>query len=119
LTTRANCTVPDQGGAGLTGFAIDFEHAADGCAPVTFTRARGTTTVGTYTVSCSSPAITSCIERDETLTIDGIESGPYAINVSALLGPIRCWAGTDLLSVPAGATLTRPIQLAPQHAPGC
>ena len=50
LTASANCTPADQGGAGLTGFTIDFEHAADGCAPVTFTRARGTATLGTYTI---------------------------------------------------------------------
>lgn len=119
LATRANCTSTDQGGAGLTGFAIDFEHAADGCAPVTFIRARDATTLGTYTVNCGSPAVASCIERDETLTIDGIESGPYAINVTALRGSIRCWAGTDILSIPGGAVRAQPIQLAPQQAPGC
>jgi hypothetical protein len=119
LTTRTNCLPRDQGGAGITGFAIDLEHAADGCAPVTFTRSRGTTTLGTYTVSCSSPSVTSCIERDETLTVDTIDPGPYALGVNALIGPVRCWGGTEVLSVPAGATLARPIQLAPTPATGC
>jgi hypothetical protein len=113
LSTRTNCAARDQGGAGITGSRITLVHAADGCAPVTFTRSRGTTTLGTYMVNCSSPQVTGCIERDETLTIDGLDSGPYVISVGALVGPIQCWAGDDVLSVPAGASLVKRIQLAP------
>lgn len=119
LSTASNCKPREDGGAAITGFAIVFEHAAGGCAPVTFTRARGTTTLGTYTISCTSPMVASCIERDETLTVDNLPSGPYGIGATALRGPSACWTGTDALFVPAGATLSKPIQLAHQFTPGC
>jgi hypothetical protein len=119
LNATSNCAAADRGGAGLTGFTIGLEHAADGCAPVTFTRRRGTTTLGTYTVACTSSAVTSCIERDETLTVDGLPSGPYAIGMTGLRNALPCWSGTDVLSVPAGAIATQPVELAPQRVPGC
>ncbi len=119
LSTSSNCKPRDQGGAGVTGFAIVFEHAAGGCAPVTLTRSRGTTTLGTYTINCSSPQVASCIERDETLTVDGIPSGPYGIGATALQGPAACWTGTDALFVPAGTSVVKPVQLAVLPTPGC
>ena len=117
LATSTNCMAREQGGAGLTGTAIELEHAGGGCAPVTFTRSRGTTPLGTYRVICSTPSVTSCIERDERLTVDSIEPGPYTIRVFGLTGPAQCWSGADALSIPAGAALDRRIQLA--QNPGC
>jgi len=119
LARRSNCPRPDQGGTDITGSLITLVHAEGGCAPVTFTRARGTTTLGTYTVNCSSPQVVSCIERDETLTAEGVGAGPYTVHVFGLAGPIRCWAADDVLSIPAGASLVKPIQLAPVLATGC
>jgi len=116
---RSNCLPPSQGGAGITGSVITLERAAGGCAPVTFVRSRGTTTLGTYTVVCSSPQVVSCIERDETLTVDSIEAGSYTIHVGGLIGPSQCWAGDDTLAIPAGASLVKAILLVPQHARGC
>jgi hypothetical protein len=118
-TTSTNCLPPSQGGAGITGSVITLEQAAGGCAPVTFVRSRGNTALGTYTVVCSSPQVVSCIERDETLIVDGIESGAYAIHVGGLIGPIQCWVGDDALSVPTGASLVKAIELAPQQGAGC
>ncbi len=118
-TTSTNCLPRNQGGAGITGSVITLERAAGGCAPVTFVRSRGNTTLGTYTVVCSSPQVVSCIERDETLTVDGIESGSYAIHVGGLIGPIRCWMGDDVFSVSTGASLVKTVPLAPQQATGC
>jgi hypothetical protein len=65
------------------------------------------------------PQVVSCIERDETLTVDDIDSGPYVIHVGGLIGPIQCWVGDDVLSVPAGASLVKSLELAPQQAAGC
>jgi hypothetical protein len=120
VATRANCNSHEQGGADVTGIRIDFEHAANGCAPVTFARMREGATVGTYTVDCGSPAVISCLERDETLVASGIESGPYAIRVLGLRSTVVCWLGTDVLSLPgSGATLTKRVQVAPLRSPGC
>ncbi len=119
LMTSTNCRPRNEAGADVTGSVITLERAAGGCAPVTFVRSRGTTALGTYLVNCSSPQVTSCIERDETLTADGIESGAYVIRVGGLIGPVRCWAGADTLSVPAGAPLIQAIQLGPQPVTGC
>jgi hypothetical protein len=119
LTAAANCKAHDQGGAALTGFALVLEHAIGGCAPVTLTRTRGDTTIGTYTINCSDPSVTSCVERDETLTVDGIAAGAYALGVRGLIGPNSCWSGTDVLLVPGGTSLTKPIEFGPQQLPGC
>ena len=119
LSTSANCTAATAGSAGINGSLFTLQKAAGSCAPVTFLRSRKGTALGTYTVDCSAPVITSCIERDETFTVDGVESGPYTIHMGGLIGPVRCWAGDDVLSIPAGATLVKPIQLAPVQATGC
>lgn len=119
LGTASNCAAPDRDGAGLTGFTLSLEHASDGCAAVKFTRARGTTILGTYTVDCGSPPVTACIERDETLTVDGMASGPYALGAHGFITTLACWAGADVLSVPAGAITTQRIELTPTHIPGC
>jgi hypothetical protein len=119
IGTTTNCLARDQGGAGITASTITLEHAAGGCAPVTFVRSRGTTTLGTYSVICSSPQVATCIERDETLTIEVIESGPYVLRIDGLVGAVGCWEGADVVTVPAGARLTTPVQLARRQRAGC
>jgi hypothetical protein len=113
LGTLANCTSASQGGADLSGSEITLLRAEGGCEPVTFTRSRAGVTLGTYTVNCSAPTVAPCIERDELLTVDAIGSGPYAIRVRGYRGPVPSLFGADVLSVPAGTTLTQTIQLAP------
>jgi hypothetical protein len=119
VATSANCTSREQGGAGTTGNTISLVNAGGGCAAVPFTRLRGTTRIGEYMVNCSSPQIATCIERDETLVADGLRPGPYVITVGALIGAARCSSEVDVLSVPAGATAVKPLQLAPNGGPGC
>jgi hypothetical protein len=65
------------------------------------------------------PTTERLIERDETLTVEGIESGPYVIRASGLVGAVQCWAAADVLTVPAGASLVKSIQLAPSRGAGC
>jgi hypothetical protein len=119
IGTSTNCFLREQGGAGITGTTMTLERGAGGCAPVTFVRSRGDTTIGTYTVNCSSPQVTPCIERDETLAVDGIESGPYVIRVGGLTGAVQCWAGADILLVPAGSSVVKRIELEPNPRVGC
>ena len=119
VTTTGNCTSKAQGGAGTTAHTITLVNAGGGCAAVTFTRLRGTTPLGEYQVNCSSPQIATCIERDETLVADGLRSGPYVITVFALVGASRCSSEVEVLSIPAGATLVKPIQLPPNDGAGC
>ncbi len=119
ITTSANCTSRGQGGAGTTGHTITLVSAGGGCDPVTFTRLRGTTRVGEYTVNCSSPQVAACIERDETLVGDALRAGPHIITIVAQVGAARCSSEIDVLSIPAGATLVKPIQLPPNSGAGC
>jgi hypothetical protein len=113
----SNCKSPPQG-AGMTGTTITLVHPSGTCAPVTFLRARGATSLGTYTVSCSSPQVTSCIETDETLTVPTLPSGPYTIHVRGKSGATDCWKNDDALQVPPqGQALTETLNLAIQ--PGC
>lgn len=117
----SNCKPPAMMGAEITGMTITLVHAGGGCAPVTFTRTRGTTTLGTYTVNCSSPQVASCIETDETLTATGLPSGPFTIHVRGKLGAVDCWINNDMLRVPAqGRMLIETLNLAFQSGTlGC
>jgi hypothetical protein len=119
LSTSSNCKSHDQGGAGTTGNVITLVRAVGGCVPVTLTRTRGTTTIGTYNINCSSPEVAPCIENDETLTVDGLDAGPYVINVVALSGATRCSVEVDVFSIPGGATLSKRVQLPLNRSPGC
>jgi hypothetical protein len=119
IATSANCTSREQGGAGTTANTITLVTAGGGCAAARFTRLRGAIKIGEYQVNCSSPQIAGCIERDETLVAEGLRSGPYVITVNALVGPTRCITEVDVLSVPHGATIVKPMQLPPNAGPDC
>jgi len=114
-----NCQSP-PGGAGITGTTLTLIHVGDGCAPVTFTRQRGTEQRGSYTVRCSGPSVVACIERDETLTAS-VPPGPYALHVVGKLGPADCWVRDDTFQVPppSGRPLVHPVGLVHQTMPGC
>jgi hypothetical protein len=119
----SNCKSVASGGAGITGVSIAVEHVRDrsGCAPVTFIRTRGSTQVGTYLANdCPDPSVTSCIESDETLTVQSMDAGSYLIHVVGKLGPLDCWRTDETFDVPAaGKTVTHPLHLTHQNTPGC
>ncbi|HET7502311.1 MAG TPA: hypothetical protein VFK02_14935 [Kofleriaceae bacterium] len=109
----SNCASVAMGGAGITGMTITLLHASGTCEPVTFVRTRGGTTLAPYTVNCSSPAVATCIENDETLTVPSLPSGPYFIHVRGKVGAVDCWKNDDSLQVPAQSTsLVRTLNLA-------
>jgi hypothetical protein len=117
--TTTNCRPVVEMGAGITTNTITLE-AGGGCAPVTFTRSRGGSVVGTYVVNCSSPMITECIERDEVLTVPSLPSGPYTIHIRGKVNALDCWQNDDSFQVPAlGATLDEPRNLAFRNVAGC
>jgi hypothetical protein len=117
----ANCRPPSMNGAGITGVTITLELAGGGCAPVTFARARGATPLGSYTVNCSSPQVAPCIERDETLSVTSMASGPYTIHVRGKVGAVDCWRNDNAVRVPAqGKQLIETLTLELQTGtPGC
>jgi hypothetical protein len=118
--TTSNCAPKTMGGAGITGVSITLVHTGDGCAPVTFTIARGATVLGSYVVNCSAPMVAACIENDETLTVPSMESGPYTIHVVGKNGAIDCWKNDDMLQVPPVSQVLRAtLNLASQGLPGC
>jgi hypothetical protein len=119
LATSSNCASREQGGAGTTANTITLQFAGGGCAAARFTRMRGNTKLGEYQVNCSSPQIAACIERDETLVAEGLRSGPYVITVASLAGAARCASEFDVLTIPAGSTVVKDIQLPPNGAPNC
>jgi hypothetical protein len=111
----SNCKPTGMMGAGITGTTITLVHTGDGCAPVTFVRTRGATMLGSYIVNCTSPAVTTCIENDEQLTVSGIPSGPYTIHVRGKVGAVDCWVNDDSFQVPAqGKTLNQMLNLVSQ-----
>ena len=117
----SNCKPASMLGAGITGTTITLVRNGGGCAPVTFVRTRGATTLGSYSVNCSSPQVASCIENDETLTVSSMSSGGYTIHVRGKIGAVDCWANDDALQVPAqGKARSETLNLAFQSGtPGC
>lgn len=117
----SNCKPTSMMGAGITGTTITLLRGDGGCAPVTFIRTRGATTLGSYTVNCSSPQVASCIENDETLTVTSMLSGPYTIHVRGKILAADCWANDDSFTVPAqGKPRIDTLNLAFQSGtPGC
>lgn len=111
-TTLSNCKSPLMLGAGINGITITLVQANGGCAPVTFAHTKGIVTLKPYTVSCSSPPVTACIENDETLTAPSLASGSYTIHIRGKIGAIECWNSDATLQVPArGMTLAQKINL--------
>jgi hypothetical protein len=118
-----NCGATTAMGAGITGTTITLVHTSDGtCAPLTLQVSAGASgTAGTYTIDCTTPVTTGCLESDQTLTASGVASDNYTIHVSGLIGTTACWTNGDSLQVPpTGQTLTRTLNLARQTGtPGC
>jgi len=112
------CKSPPMG-AGVTGMTITLVHTGGGCAPETFQRSGGATTIP-YVVNCSSPAIATCIENTETLTVPILSSGPYTIHVRGKIGAVDCWQGDAPLQVPPqGKSLNETLTLTKIAASGC
>lgn len=110
-------TVNCAGGAGITGMILNLTNASGACTPLTFARSRG----GVYTVNCSSPPVTTCIEADETLTASDIQAGEYRVEVRGKVGAAECWLNRDGFRVPPqGKTLDYLVNLSRQEQiPGC
>lgn len=126
LTTNAsggNCGATATGGAGITSMTITLFRATDlpACEPVTFAISAGATgQARTYTVDCTTPAPTACIESDQTLTATGLASGDYTIHVRGTTTTVsECRTNDDTLPVPPlGRDLTRTLNLGVQTS-GC
>ena len=121
--TAGNCVPVAQQGAGITTNSITLTKVSDGmCAPLTFTVSAGTMggTAGTYVVNCATPTVAPCFERDQELTVTGIESATYAISVKGNRGGTECYTNIDQLPVPPiGRELVRTLNLALSSATAC
>jgi hypothetical protein len=117
-----NCAAA-PGGAGITGIAIALEHNDTGpCDTATFAIGAGATQpAGSYTVNCGAPTLGACIENDQPLTVSGLTSGRYTIQVTGDIGATACWSIHTSLQVPAaGGTLMQTLPLVDAiGTPGC
>jgi len=112
-SATSNCQ-PAPTGADISTMTITLVNSAGSCVPVTLLRKRGSAPPTTYTVSCGSPATSTCIENDETLSpMAPIASGPYTIHIRGKVGAVECWTNDDMLVVPPrGGVLTSTLRLA-------
>lgn len=103
LDTRSNCGAPASGGAGLTDTALRLERTdSQKCAPAILLRTRGDgTTNGAYSLNCFRPMVTTCIERDETLTTGTLAAGDYTVQATGRDG-VRCWSAARAFTIPGG-----------------
>lgn len=124
LTTNkagGNCGTGADGGK-IDQFTISLIHGnAGACEPVSFTITAGATQpAGSYTIDCTTPAVTGCIENDQQLMATSVPSDSYTFDVRGKTAGVDCWKNTDGVKIPAnGATKTTSLNLAPTNAPGC
>ena len=97
-------------GAGINAMTIKLFHNPGGtCEPVTFAINPGG---GTYTVNCDAPAVSACIENNQTLSVPVMPSGGYKIQIRAQVNGVDCFVNDDALLVPPlGGTLTTKLNL--------
>jgi len=109
-------------GAKIDQFTISLIHGNQGaCEPVSFTITAGATQpAGTYTIDCTTPAVTGCIENDQQLMATSVPSDSYTFDIRGKTAGVDCWKNTDSVKIPAnGATKTTSLNLAPTGNPGC
>jgi hypothetical protein len=118
-----NCGATAMNGAGITGTTIVLRHVSGSCAPTEFAYpADSMLEAGNYELSdCQRPPAAPCIEADQPLTVSGVASGRYTIDVRGMIGSVDCWSLTSQLVVPPlGRTLTQTLMLAyATGTPGC
>lgn len=123
--TGGNCGDVAASGAGITTMTITLDQMGGAtCAPVTFAIGAGATLpAGTYTVDCTTPLVTGCIESDQELSVTGVASGSYAIHVRGYRDLVvdACFTNDDTLPVPPlGRDLVRTLNLGQQTLnPAC
>ncbi len=119
--TVDNCATATGTNAGITTNTITVTKTSDGmCAPLLFNISAGAAgTPRTYMVDCTTPVVAACIERDQELTVAGVVSGSYGINVKANKATgTNCFTNIDQLPVPPlGREVVRTLNLAPSTPP--
>lgn len=116
-----NCGTGTDGGK-IDAFTISLIHGNQGaCEPVAFTITAGATRpAGSYTIDCTTPATTACIESDQQLMATSVPSDNYTFDIRGKTGGVDCWKNGDTVKIPAnGATKTTSLNLAPTGNPGC
>jgi hypothetical protein len=109
-----------QGGAGMTGVALVLAHGDGRCAPARLVRSRGGFLIGTYDANnCISPAVASCVEADEVVTVGDLEPGPYILRVRGKKGGLECWTADETFTVVPGTPLVHMFALTASSSPGC
>ncbi len=105
--TAGNCETVDNSGAGIVGFEFALKDETDACVAATFDVAAGASgAAGSYTSVCPTPgAAHACIDADQLVTVNPIESGPLVLTVTGHKdGPIDCYDRVSNFTV-AGAML--------------
>jgi hypothetical protein len=80
---QANCSAGSQ----ITGMTIEMYRSGGACQTSTLAIEPSTT----YTINCTSPNVTGCIEKDRRVTATHFPADEYRIRVVALQGANPCW----------------------------
>ena len=117
LKPGGNCATVANNGAGITQMTITLEHVSGGaCEPATLMI--GNTP---YTINCTTPMTTACIEATTAVTAMNLPSDNYQIHVRGhQMAAQNCYVNDDMLRVPPNETsLMRTLNLAASGAAGC
>lgn len=79
----ANCA----GGSQITGMTIEMYRSSGSCQ----TSMLAIEPASTYTINCTSPNVTGCIEKNRRVTAAHFPADEYRIRVVALQGANPCW----------------------------
>ncbi len=97
-----NCD-PAPGGGGINNVLFELRDSANQCVGTFDIGAGATQPAGTYVSDCSTPF--TCIENDQTISVNGLTSGRYRLTITADKGGLPCYSTTPQFDVP-GNNLT-------------
>ncbi|CAN5505927.1 hypothetical protein BH11MYX1_BH11MYX1_18640 [soil metagenome] len=118
-----NCGTATPANGAITQETITLTHNSDSsCEPITLAISASTlspppaSASGSYTINCATPMVTTCIEKDSTVTATGVKADSYTIHVAGKQGVAGasgvCWTNSDSIVIPPlGGTLTRQLNL--------
>lgn len=119
LKAGGNCAAAPNGG-GITGTTITLNHASGGaCEPAVLTLTPAVGAPTTYTINCTTPVVTGCIESTTAITAT-VPADNYQIHVRGRQAANECFINDDSIRVPPNSgTLTRTLNLAATSGAGC
>jgi hypothetical protein len=118
--TGDNCGLMAMMGAEIDlvdGITIELFKGAT-CVPATYTLTNGPPAM--YTGTCPTPTNGACVENDQMISVTGLVSGSYRLQITGRYLGTACWTGERTFRVPTDdGTVTTDVGLSYMTMTGC